>query len=253
MLAESIPSKVNRVSDMFFTNVINATKAEKQQISIKEPLEEHVFHEKEGSVEPLVSHAKANTLLHNVIQAVKSTDLENSDGMCLFSAAGNESPIQATQVTDLLVGSKSNDNIDLELGRVITPQLVIRLGPCGPIEKQFILVGFSLTQASFLAWASVLHLEDKQIAGPSRSSVTILDFEDNTNDVVECKRKRAREEEVEVPEKETKKIKLDQIKIPKPVNKGSKKGKIVETRRIRELKKIASDKEGRKQLEQLGN
>jgi hypothetical protein len=67
MLAESIPSKANRVSDMFFTNVINATEAEKQQISIEEPLEERVFHEKEGSVEPLVSHAKANTLLHNVI------------------------------------------------------------------------------------------------------------------------------------------------------------------------------------------
>jgi hypothetical protein len=114
-------------------------------------------------------------------------------------------------------------------------------------------VGFSLTQASFLAWASVLHLEDKQIAGTTRSSMTILDFEDNTNDVVKWRGKRAREEEVEVPEKETKKIKLDQVKIPKPVNKGNKKGKIVETRRIRELKKIARDKEGRKQLEQLGN
>jgi hypothetical protein len=65
--------------------------------------------------------------------------------MCPFSTAGNESPIQATQVTDLLVGSESNDNIDLELGRVITPQLVIRLGPYRPIEKQ-------LTR-----WASLSH------------------------------------------------------------------------------------------------
>ena len=173
--------------------------------------------------------------------------------MCPFSTVGNESPIQATQVTDLLVGSESNDNIDLELGRAITPQLVIRLGPYRLIEKQLTPVGFSLTQASFLAWASVLHLEDKEIAGPTRSSVTILDFEDNTNDVVKCRGKRVREEEVEVPEKETKKLKLDQIKIPKPVNKGNRKGKIVETRRISELKKIARDKEGRKQLEQLGN
>ena len=64
-----------------------------------------MFHGKEGSVEPLVSFDKANTLLHSVIQAAESTDLENSDGMCPFSTAGSESPIQATQVMDLLVGS----------------------------------------------------------------------------------------------------------------------------------------------------
>jgi hypothetical protein len=42
----------------------------------------------------------------------------------------------------------------------VTPQFIIQLGPCGPIENQPIPMGLSLTQARFLSWAAIMHSKD---------------------------------------------------------------------------------------------
>uniref|UniRef100_A0A2N9IET1 CCHC-type domain-containing protein n=1 Tax=Fagus sylvatica TaxID=28930 RepID=A0A2N9IET1_FAGSY len=83
--------------------------------------------------------------------------------------------VEATLVnTPLTCGPTGISLTNLE--SVISPQLVISFGPVGPIEKQIVPVGLSLTQAHFMAWPSVIHAEDLQ--KPKSLSVTIKEIKE---------------------------------------------------------------------------
>jgi hypothetical protein len=140
----------------------------------------------------------------------------------------------------------------------VSPQLVINLRLVGPLEKQLIPEGLCLTQARFLAWATVIHAEDHPKT--TNSSVVIQDIEDSgikpmeaTSSKSQTLGKRRILDGVHQEWSENKKIKLEPLKAIKSNNGSSSKGKILEVRRFRDLKKMTRDKGGRKKLENLIN
>ena len=134
MMAESIPSKANSVFDMFFNDVIEAYGVEKQMNSSKGLEVVHVIHEEDERVEHLVSSSEANTLLHKVISTAKNSVPKHMDGTPPLTAASREGTTLETPIFKFFLGSCSNNQVTAELENEVTPQLVIRLGPCGSIE-----------------------------------------------------------------------------------------------------------------------
>jgi hypothetical protein len=151
MMAESIPSKANSVFDMFFNDVIEAYGVEKQMNSFEGLEVVHVIHEEDERVEHLVSSSEANTLLHKVISIAKNSVPKHTDGTPPLTAAGREGTTLETPIFKFFLGSCSNNQVTAELENEVTPQLVIRIGPCGSIEQQVIPMGFIITRLKM--WA----------------------------------------------------------------------------------------------------
>jgi hypothetical protein len=151
---------------------------------------------------------------------------------------------------DLLALDKSLE-MTIARGKVseASPQLVIQLGPCGPLENQLVPMGLSLSQARFLSWAAIMHPKDSLKPNIVPFSGEIRDISEESPMVVDRgKGKRSFEEKVETEGKLNKKMKLEPVGKFKQVAKTSPIRKIAESKRVRELKKIARDKEGRKKI-----
>ena len=151
---------------------------------------------------------------------------------------------------DLSALDKSHE-MTIERGTVseVSPQLVIQLGPCGPLENQLIPTSLSLSQARFLSWAAIMHSKDSLKPNIVPFSGEIRDISEESPMVVnKGKGKRSSEEEVDTEGIKIKKMKLESVGKFKQVAKISPIKKIAESKRVRELKKIARDKEGRKKM-----
>jgi hypothetical protein len=126
------------------------------------------------------------------------------------------------------------------------------------LEKQLIPEWLCLTQARFLAWAAVIHVEDHPKT--TNSSVVIQDIEDSGIKSMEATSFKSQTlgqrrilDGVHQEWSKNKKIKLELLKAIKSNNGSSSKGKILEVRQFRDLKKMTRDKGGRKKLENLIN
>ena len=214
--------------------------------------EEHVNHAREQRVKPLVSIMEATTLLQQVISGAEKDEEVSKDGTFTFVNSNLEGSRLAGTERKCVQGASSSGTIkDLilsEPNQEVTPQLVVRLDPCGPIVTQLTPVGFSLTQARLLAWASILHANDLEKPKQIQFSVIITDIEDSPG---EEKNKRRRQDMDDTNDASCKKLKLEPVKRISEIVRRLAKGKNVVTRRIKEIKKIARDKEGRKKMARL--
>ncbi len=255
MVADSIISKANRVSDLLFSDVIDAHLMEGRKSNGDEDEEEHVIHEREERVETLVSNTEAEILLQRVISVAEYDEEVGLDGTFSFVNSNLKGSRLGESERKSDMGASSNGTIkDLVLSepnQEVTPQLVVRLGPCGPVQNQLTHVGFSLTQARFLAWASVMHSKDMTKPNTKPHNVIVRDLEESSCAEKSRTSKRDREDAEEVEEVNHKKLKLELVKKVNERKKRLAKGKVVEAKRFRELRKLARDKEGKKQLEEL--
>uniref|UniRef100_A0A2N9G9R7 Reverse transcriptase domain-containing protein n=1 Tax=Fagus sylvatica TaxID=28930 RepID=A0A2N9G9R7_FAGSY len=184
MVADSIINKANRVSDLFFSDVIDAHLMEGRKSNGDEDEKEHVIHEREERVETLVSNTEVEILLQRVISVAEYDEEVGLDGTFSFVNSNLKGSRLGESKRKSDMGASSNGTIkDLVLSepnQEVTPQLVVRLGPCGPVQNQLTPMGFSLTQARFLAWASVMHSKDMTKPNTKPHNVIVRDLEESS-------------------------------------------------------------------------
>ncbi|GMY08525.1 hypothetical protein FCV25MIE_03764 [Fagus crenata] len=243
------------MSDLLFSDVIDAHLIEDRKSNGDEDEEERVIHDQEERVETLVSNTEAEILLQQVISAAEYDEEVGLDGTFSFVNSNLKGSRLGKSEWKSDMGASSSGTIkDLVLSepnQEITPQLVVRLGPCGPIQKQLIPMGFSFTQARFLAWASIMHSKDKAKPNTNPHNVIIRDLEESPGEEKSRTPKRDREDAEEVEEMNSKKLKLEPVRKVNERQTRLAKGKAAEAKRFRELRKLARDKEGRKHIEEL--
>ena len=130
--------------------------------------------------------------LHKVISNAMTdeTSINEQFHMQEFAQVVGDEKTAVCETSQRVFGTKppdesaSNDLVKTNLTQVnsghdytVSPQLVINLRHVRPLEKQLIPEGLCLTQARFLAWAVVIHVEDHPKT--TNSSVVIQDIEDS--------------------------------------------------------------------------
>ena len=266
MLAESVHVKSNKVLDLLFMDVIDAHLEEGRKASIKDQtIEEEPtvvaseYHEQGERVELLVSNAEADRLLRRVMMVPELTEHATQDGTGAVledEVLVQSEPAATTNLNLDLPALDKSLEMTIEKGKVseASPQLVIQLGPCGPLENQIVPMSLSLSQARFLSWATIMHSKDSLKPNIVPFFGEIRDISEESPMVVDRgKGKRSFEEKVETEGKLNKKMKLEPVGKFKQVAKTSPIRKITESKRVRELKKIARDKEGRKKMAMFTN
>jgi hypothetical protein len=270
MLAKSIPVKSNKVTDLLFHDVIDAHLKEKHRLNQEgKPMEGEASRtaseqsDQSECVSLVISNAEVDTLLRRVMMVLEASHPAVGDET-LDGTPQHGSPTEFEDLVPLEPNSPSdfhNSQLDTvesipsifvpETTTNITPHLIIQLGPCGPLEKQLVPVGFSLTQARFLSWAAIMHADEILELKPNPFSGEIIEISEDSNMAVnKGKGKRSFEETEEATGQAMKKLKLEPIGNGKKglAAKSKGKGKIGETKRVRDLKKLARDKEGKKKL-----
>ena len=183
LAAETVERKMHRASDLMFMDVIDEYSTEKQggtshsRIVVEGGASASELHAVDERVEELISLCEADVRLKKV-SAGNVGDLTGSREQFHPMPVRQDDagvPFVSQRVEATLVNTPMTcgpTGISLtKLESVISPQLVISFGPVGPIEKQIVPVGLSLTQAHFMAWPSVIHADD--LLKPKSSSVTI--------------------------------------------------------------------------------
>ena len=241
MLAESVHVKSNKVLDLLFMDVIDAHLEEGRKAPIKDQtIEEEPtvvaseYHEQGERVELLVSNAEADRLLRRVMLVPELTEHATQDGTGVVLEDEVLVQSELAAITNLNLDLSALDKslkMTIEKGKVIeaSPQLVIQLDPCGPLENQIVLMGFSLSQARFLSWAAIMHSKDSIKPNIVPFSGEIRDISEESPMVIDKgKGKRSFEEEVETEGKLIKKMKLEPMGKFKQVSKTSPIRKIAE-------------------------
>uniref|UniRef100_A0A2N9G6T6 CCHC-type domain-containing protein n=1 Tax=Fagus sylvatica TaxID=28930 RepID=A0A2N9G6T6_FAGSY len=233
MLAKSILVKSNKVIDLLFHDVIDAHLKEKHRLNQEgKPMEGEASRtaseqsDQSECVSLVISNAEADTLLRRVMMvseashpAVGDETLDGIPQHGLPAEFEDLVPFEPNSPTDF--HNSQSDTVESipsmfvpETTTNITPHLIIQLGPVWAIRK------------------------------------TIEISEDSNMAVDKGKGKRSFEETEEATGQVTKKLKLEPIGSGKKglATKSKGKGKIGETKRVRDLKKLARDKEGKKKL-----
>lgn len=231
MLAKSIPVKSNKVTDLLFHDVIDAHLKEKRRLNQEgKPMEGEASRtaseqsDQSECMSLVISNAEADTLLRRVMMVSEASHPavgdETLDGTPQHGSPAEFEdlvPFEPNSPTDF--HNSQSDTVESipsmfvpETTTNIIPHLIIQLGHCGPLEKQLVPVGFSLTQARFLSWAAIMHADEILEPKPNPFSGEIIEISEDSNMAVDKgKGKRSFEETKEATGQVTKKLKLEPI------------------------------------------